>query len=53
VGFVRASDRDSLIVAPDANSLLSVVAAFVPPRHRYDKAPEGFVEQGPVTAAEA
>jgi uncharacterized protein (TIGR00730 family) len=53
VGFVRAADRESLIVAPDAKTLLTSVAAFVLPRHKYDNVPEGFVAQGPVAAAEA
>jgi uncharacterized protein (TIGR00730 family) len=34
-GFIRPTDRSSLIVAPDAKTLLTATAAFTPPQHKY------------------
>ena len=52
-GFVRPADRESLIVADNAEALLTAMAAFTPPRHKYDNTPRPAVTPETATAAEA
>jgi hypothetical protein len=47
VGFVRAADRESLIVAPDAGSLLTAVADFVPPGRSTTPRPKASSHKDP------